>query len=525
MKINAPQQTLVLTDPQHTTGCSAACHRLIPYSLVAILGLISILPIWIPSFPAMCDAPQHASQVVIFSQLDHPGFAYSQLFYRHTRIPNLAGYLLLLLLKPLVGVVAACNLAVSVALLVFLLSTSQLIAEFNGEPLLALLTIPALLGYSFQWGFIGYLAAAPLGIYFLILAMRYFRRPSLRRGVGLILFFLFVFFCHALIAAYAAALAAVYALANLNSARQLFVRWLPLLATVPASGVWWVLSVAQNPHTHKPMEWDLDWDRIPNLFQNITGWPDPLLAFLIVLVLVTPLVVLLGLRRQPRYYYLLAFCIVTAFLCPHGIFGVTSLYERFVLFVLPCFALTLTPFALVTRRRANLAVAWLVLVALAWTASATWRMCVFEREAKGFSTLLRQMSPGQRVLSINFEPSSSAFDGMVFLHYPVWYSAVKSGVVDPSFACGNVDLILYRREAMPKVRFDDFEFHPSLFNWQEHEGWRYRYFVLHSPVEMGAKLFNSAGNPVVLRVHEGDWWLYESMPVLRPSSASQLPAS
>jgi hypothetical protein len=355
--------------------------------------------------------------------------------------------------------------------------------------------------------------------------MRYFQRPTLRRGVGLTLFFLFIFFCHALIAAYAASLAAVYALANLHSARQLFIRWLPVLAIMPAAGLWWVLSVAQNPLTHKPMDWDLDWDRFLNLFQDITGSPHPRLAFLIVLALVTPLVALLGLRRQPRYYLLLAFCLATAFLCPSDIFGVGAIYPRFALFVLPCFALTLTPFALVTRRRANLAVSWLAVAALAWTAGTAWSMCVFEREARGFSTLLRQMAPGQRVLSINFKPNSSVFYGLVFLHYPVWYSAVKSGVVDPSFACGNVDLILYRPEAMPKVRFDDFEWHPSRFNWQKYEGWRYRYFVLHSPVEMGAKLFNAAGNPVVLRSHDGDWWLYESLPGARPASASQLPAS
>jgi hypothetical protein len=40
----------------------------------------------------MCDAPQHASQAAIFKQLGHPGFAYSQLFIRHTNIPNLEAY-------------------------------------------------------------------------------------------------------------------------------------------------------------------------------------------------------------------------------------------------------------------------------------------------------------------------------------------------------------------------------------------------------------------------------------------------
>jgi hypothetical protein len=269
------------------------------------------------------------------------------------------------------------------------------------------------------------------------------------------------------------------------------------------------------------MDWGLHWHRFPKFFQDITGWPDSILAFLVVLALITPLVVLLGLRRQPRFYLLLIFCLATAAFCPLSIFGVDSLYPRFALFVLPCFALTLAPSRLTTRRRANLAAAWLVMIALAWTADTTWRMCVFEREAKGFSTLLRQMAPGQRALSLNFERNSSVFYGLVFLHYPVWYSALKSGVVDPSFACGNVDLVLYRREAMPKVRFGEFEFHPERFDWQKYEGSRYRYFVIHSPVEMGTKVFASPGNPVVLRLHEDHWWLYENLAWLQSSTTPQ----
>ena len=508
-----------MSNPQPATGAAGANPNLRRHALVAVFGLIAVLPIWIPTFPAMCDAPQHASQVVIYSQLKHPGFAYSQLFVVHMLTPNLAGYIPLLLLKPLVGVVAACKLVVSAALFGFLLATSWLVTEFGGDPLLALLAVPGLYGFPFQWGFIGFLVAAPFGICFLVFAKRYFRHPSVRGGIGLGLFFLFVFFCHAMTAAYAAGLAAVYALADMHSARQLLFRWLPIIVTVPTAGLWWVHSVARNPFTHRPMEWDLDWNRFSNIFLHITGWPGALLAFLFVVALIAPIVFLLGMRRQWRFYVLFACCMANAIFTPRGVFGADAVYERYAVFVLPCFALTLAPINLVTRRRAKMAIGWLAIFALVWIAGVAWRMTVFEREARGFSTLLRQMAPGQRVLSINFERNSKVFEGAVFLHFPVWYSALKFGLVDPSFACGNVDLVLYRREAMPKARFADFEFHPESFNWQEHEGWRYRYFVVHSPAEAGAKLFASSEKPVILRAHEDDWWLYENMAPLRSSIA------
>jgi hypothetical protein len=83
----------------------------------------------------------------------------------------------------MMGVVAACKFAVSAALLGFLLATACLIAEFGGSPLLALLAVLGIYGFPLQWGFIGFLASAPVGICFLVFAIRYFRRPSVSRGV------------------------------------------------------------------------------------------------------------------------------------------------------------------------------------------------------------------------------------------------------------------------------------------------------------------------------------------------------
>lgn len=485
------------------------------YLLVALIGLIAVTPIWIPAFPPMCDAPQQAAQVAIYSHLDHPGFAYSQLFVRHIWTPNLAGYALLFLLKPAIGVLAAWKLVTSAALFGFLIATSLLIAEFGGDPRLALLGVLGLYGYPFQWGLIAFLVTTPLGIGFLIFAIRYFRYPTPRRGLGLALFFLLLFFCHAMVAAYAAGMAAVYALSEMHSLRQLFLRWLPMLAVVPAAGLWWLRSISHNPFAHQPVEWHLNWDRISELFTNITGWPsigwqDDALAAFFVIGATLPLIVLLGLRREVRFYFLLAASLAVAFFAPGGLVGTSSIYQRHVLFVLPFLALTFAPWVETTKHRGRMAAAWLFVVAIGWTSCVAWRMTIFERESRGFSSLLPQMDPGQRMLFINFNHNSRAFSGAVLLHHAVWYSALKGGIADPSFACGHVDLVLYRPEAMPPVRFADFEFHPQSFDWQRHRAWQYRYIVVHASSDMSQRLFRNAQFPVALRAHDGDWWLYEN---------------
>jgi hypothetical protein len=243
--------------------------------------------------------------------------------------------------------------------------------------------------------------------------------------------------------------------------------------------------------------------------------PSPLSAALAVLALLVPTSVLLGVRRKRRYYVLVALCFVLAMLGPRGILGVQELYQRFAIFFLPCFAIILVPPAQTPGHRGPLALAFLSLFSLAWTADYARRMQFFERESRGFATLLANMEPGQRALSLNYETRSPVFEARVFLHFPAWYSALRGGVVDPSFACGNVDLVLYRPQDLPRVRVSSFEYRPEQFQWQLHEGWRYRYFVVHSPSP--TTLFDSRPE-VQLRAHDGHWWLYErlSSPSLPP---------
>jgi hypothetical protein len=493
-----------------------AKRRLGRYALVAVVGLLAILPIWIPAFPAMVDVPQHAAQTAIYARLTDPSFRFAPLFVRHTLTPNLAGYVPLLLLGPLVGLVAATKLVMSIGLVCFLLTGAWLIEEFGSDARLALLAVPGLSGFPFQWGFLSFVSAAPVGICFLIAYLRYFRRPTLGRGAALMAFFGFVFFCHAMVAAFAAGLAMAFALVGVRSARELAVRWMPVLGTVPVAGLWWAHSVIHNPFSLSEgwLLWPMGWDRVPEFFTNIVGWPcqttlDDCMAAFWVLLAVVPLMLLLGLRRKIRYYVLFSCCAGVMLLAPDCIMHVTFIYKRFAIFALPFAALALKPMAAVTRRRAKLAMTWLLVISLGWTALLAQRMRVFEREAHGFATVLAQMEPGNRALALSCIWNASGFEGAVFLHFPAWYSALKGGITDVSFAEGNVNLVNYRPDAMPAVRFSDFEWHPWDFRWAKHEGWRYRYFVVHDKVSR-AELFADAPVPVVLRAHDGDWWLWEN---------------
>jgi hypothetical protein len=79
-------------------------------------------------------------------------------------------------------------------------------------------------------------------------------------------------------------------------------------------------------------------------------------------------------------------------------------------------------------------------------------------------------------------------------------------MVDVSFAAISHQLIRYRPDAMPPAR-SGFEFEPGTFDWQIHG--RYDYFLVRAALDLGPQLFGKATAPVVLRAHNGAWWLYE----------------
>jgi len=92
-------------------------------------------------------------------------------------------------------------------------------------------------------------------------------------------------------------------------------------------------------------------------------------------------------------------------------------------------------------------------------------------------------------------------------------SAVKGGVVDPTFAGTHVQLVLYRPSA---PRLERFEWDPGGFTWKAFGGAQYRYFVVRAPDDRSRSIFRDATCPVCLAHRVNHWWLYEKDPACLP---------
>ncbi len=498
--------------------------------VLVAMSVLAVLPVWIPSYPPMSDLPQHAAQVALLRDLHNSQFPYSTLFQLNWFTPYLFGYLLIYFFTPLFGIVVACKLAVSLFVAGLPISTGLLIKSSGVDPFWAILCIPGVYGIAYQWGFLNFLVAAPLGILFLWYVLRSSTRFGPRTATLWGIFTLALFFCHALICAFFVICSVLCLWATTRSVKATLLRTLPFTAVVPVA-LLWMHRTLSNPAARRPdiadwnwlstsdgyynfLSWkfhlsDLVWGRVsgffPRLFGIIPSWPYVLIGVVLFLL---PYCAGLRPNKQLAYKLPLLVCIAVLLLCPHTVFGTDFVYERFTIFAVPLFLFSLTdPAAL--PKRAVVFKSMALLVVLGLIASSANKAAAFSRQTEGFQRALSLMEPGQRALSLIFDHEDGNSIAPTFLHFANWYAAEKQGVVDPSFAMMHPELVVYRTGAAPKAAVWDFEWDPKRFNWSDYSGDQYRYFFVRSQTDLGTMLFSRASCNVSLLFHQEEWWVYE----------------
>ncbi len=478
----------------------------------------------------MVDLPQHAAQISLFLNLQDPNFPFASLFDTHLFTPYLFGYGLIVAFTPLLGIVAASKLVISFSLAAFPLATRFFLRAAGADPYWAWLVIPVLYGFSYQWGFINFIVAAPIGMLFLGLIWHQQRQTNLVSVLSLIFMLYLLFFSHALILALFGGIAAIYWWWCSRHIKEFLRLAWPLLTPLPLL-IGWVVVNQGHPMSKLPIEWDLSWfSTIDSYYVFLASWISPEYAgwgrvngFIPRLLGLRPdltttafgliifsLPLLVGYRITSSRARLIPLSVILAvlLLSPSLFFGVAFVFQRFTFLTLPFFLFVLDAPRGVTRPYQQ-GLRWLApIIAFSWIGLMANNALQFDKDAAGFETILAKMAPGKRVLSMTFERDDSHSIAPTFVHFAAWYSALKSGVTDPSFAVTQIQPITYRIDQRPTVRIQGFEWFPQKFDWQYHAGRQYDYFVARAPVDHGAYLFRDATCGIELLAQEGHWWLY-----------------
>lgn len=501
--------------------------------LFLLACLMCGIPVWLPQFPPMVDLPQHAAQVALLLNLGNPAFPFSELFHLNLFTPYLLGYGLIAAFTPVLGIVAACKLVIWLALAGFAISTRWLLREAGADPYWAWLTFPVLYGFTYQWGLLIFLIAAPVGLAFLALVWRMKAQPGWRSSLAITLMLFALFFSHALILGFFSLIALAYWMFSVQRLRDFIKCAWPMAAIAPLVVIWFVRA-GTHPLSHFPVGWDLSWFTTGDYYySNFAAWADadnpgwgringfiprllgarPQLPLTLLGIFIFALPFIAGGRiskSRARLIPVLAITLVLLLL-PTLLFGNMYTFQRFTWLAMPLYLIMIDTPAKAGRGNNYLRMLAPVL-AFGWIGYMAMHALQFNKDMQGFDTLLAKAEPGKRTLSLVFKRDDGHSIAPEFLHFPAWYAALKSGVTDPSFAVTFVQPVSYKPEYAPKAKFEGFEWNPQWFDWQKFAGQKYDYFVVRAPVDMAGYLFKTSPCTVALAAQSGQWWLYQKDP-------------
>jgi hypothetical protein len=405
------------------------------------------------------------------------------------------------------------KILVTLAVLGLPLAMLRLVLRRGGDPWWALWGFPLAFGMSFYWGFVSFIAAAPLGILLVEEGDSYTTAPTVRRGLVVGSLGLVLFFSHLVVLLAAGGIVALLAVLRARSEGRWLVRLAPL-APAAATGVAWIAAAAGHDGRLRSWAWGLSPTRLTMLPQvlfdaQVLDPSGPDLDHGTVWLTVALVVAFLLFR--PRVSRSLADWTPLALVAAAYLAGPTLGFNGY--FLAERFSIFLVPFAFAALRDASspdrrLARAITFAAAAGWMAVLAVRFSGFDREVGPAERVWRQMEPNRRFTTLVFDARSKFVRGpRLFAHLAAWAQAERGGVLDTSFA-HYVNLPVQYRPGRKPPHTDGIESSPDLFDW-ETDGTA-DYFLVQSPPPDYA--LSKAPVPLVLVARDRDWRLFRRLP-------------
>jgi hypothetical protein len=440
------------------------------------LCVLALVPLWLVKRPPMQDFPQHLAAIRVLLDHDDPSYGLSNAVEIDlARTQYLAVYFVGCLLTRMVGTLVAGKLLFSAAIVGIPLATRRLLSELGRDERVALACFPFLYNAHVLLGFLNFVAALPLALYALVLAVRFRRGGSWQVGALLALMLALVFYTHVLPFAMAALGVALVAI---QRDKQATVRGLLPLVPAGFASVLWSQSSPAGSSTADAMVAaftgqklatttfngpELTLHELPSwLTDNLPGSYDQALLWVSLGVLVGAVVWARAERHGPlvegnsagrRLWVLPLVAVVGAFVMPVSHDWIWPISGRFPYLAL-IFAVPVLPAW--ERTRGKVLLVSFSLLAVLHIGQYAYAFRKFEtEEATGFEEVLNTIPRGATVAGLVYDGSSLYVGRHPFMHFPAYSQAKNGGVYSYSFAETRQSPFSYRRPGgPPKVDFN-----------------------------------------------------------------------
>lgn len=505
--------------------------RLLFYVTVAWGGSL----MWLAPQLPLLDLPQHVAQVSLLRDLLSGASPWSDLVHINLFTPYIAEYGLALAFSTVLPMNTAFSLLLTVAYLGLIASCVWLRRDSNGDPRLDWLFIPGFFGFAWEFGFVPFLIACPIGVLFILVARRHASEPDLRGGLWLGILGLVLFFTHGLVFVFVIIVGMLFVSAN-HLARNP-IRWAHLAPYVPLAAIALAYQVVQTddtPNLLSALTWGGGVAGLVGRAEPFFIYPlgldhDRLFALATLILFIAPWALRCKLNGSTIGWWIPFVTVVLVFFLAPGS-GLTAdyMYHRFAIFILPAYALLFgRPDEIPQPRRIAMS---LVIPAVAVTCWAylgvkSVRLHEFSNESAGIDRLLKSLPEEKRLLNLAVDPSSAAADNpSAYQHYAAWYQAYRHGFVDVNFASYHAQMVRFRTACRPAVP-PGMESRSGTFDFSRHEGWIYDFILVKgkSP-EADAVLRRIVDNQACRMEHvetSGDWTLLAPRECVAPTMRQQ----
>ena len=425
--------------------------------VVAAIGCLLTVPLWMAQRPPLQDLPQHVAAVQVLSRYTDAHWHFAEYFELHlARTQYLTVYLLAVPLARVFGALMAVKLVLALAWIATPLSVLALLRTLGKDGWLSLLVLPLTYNMHAMTGFINFIAALPLMFFGMAYAIRSYQKPSLRSSWVLAGILLLTFYTH--IVPFGVLLLAVCALAIDRKWTVIMARLWPLLPSVAAGALWVATSPAGLTllRMGKPVAGSLPPRYVPisEAIRSVADWLTPGLPGeadwnrIAVWTLLCASLWALSAAYAPsrsgspesqagrvasaRLAFLLPFCIACYFWLPVSYDFIWPISLRFPLMAAYLLPLWLAHAPAVARRAAAVVATYLAASAL-MDVSAAFQQ--FERtEMRGFDEVIERIPQGSRVVGLIYNPRSNVMRQPSLLHAVAWVQAERGGAVMFTFA-------------------------------------------------------------------------------------------
>jgi hypothetical protein len=509
----------------------------IPKIVVGALLLLLLMPLWVVTYLPFGDLPDHAAQINSIINIDLLKDEYKINWFT----PYLFSYCLTILLSPIFGVVYSIKLILSVSLLAFPFVTYKIVKALDGDVKWALPSI--VIGYSFVlfWGFYSFTISSVIGMFFILAAIHYGRKPFSWNAYALFaLFSLFLFSSHALAWGFVVSFSCLVVFC-FNSVNETIKKASAFFVIAPLV-VLWVSGTNQEESTpaieagryseHIFNQISQFVTYVVNMFNERTAQgahkvrlmqffsfaigKDSLPDYVILgaFLAFSPLLYGARITRHWKRWLPFIFTFSAFMIVPYWLFNTAYINERFSLF---CFLSLL--FAYEKRQlnsdsdgffnKRNLFLFLTVGIVFTVLCSHLQTLAAFKEDDRNFKIILSRMQENKWTMALIYDNDPHPLISPAFQHYSKWYAAEKVGKVNYSFSIdpvvGHSVPLQYKYKGESRPIIDPWD--PSGFKWHEHKGDMYDYFLVRNPYRVD-HVFAESNNDVVLISQAGKWLLY-----------------